>query len=1121
MHFAPRFSLALVGLVLLALDLAPAWAVPVNIRVVDAQKNPIAGASISYSEFDDRPIEVQLEEPKPAVPQQVVVGADGTLALDLKEPVLNERAKALLEQLTKDKKSDNKAPMVARARVRAPGYAFADTTLHAGANEIVLLPEAIMRGLVKDVDGKPLEGARVRLQTITDEAYEADYTYFDSDEAGPETASGTDGSWQLGELPAQGIATVEISAPQRATARFQAWLEGAANEAPAQKLRLGGVVRGRVVDEKGAGVAGVSMFLQSGGYGAKPSDKDGNFVIEGLSVGVGTLNFWNQGGQWFPPADPVTYAISAQGGDIDLGALQSGRGTLVSGVIVDKATKKPVPDLEINLSNRKAKTDANGRFKGRIGNGYFQLEIKGDYATVGERNFVEISKSAETYDMGEVTVEPAFSLPLQILDEKGEAIMNTTLMFQGEGGRSDYAQFDGEKMSIGPLQPGEYKVKGYGAWEVVEPKKATIAAKTVVEPLTIRLRKKPTVTLSGRVVDGKGAPLGNVELKIGAATGEDRWQSDSALSRGDGTWKTELSQPEVEPQVRSVERPLYAKLSGGEVTRAGEAWKSADIVMARADAQLSGRVVNADGSPVAGAALRWSGAQPNEFARSDAKGAFALNDLPDAPLKVQVSDGPRLLETALIEPGEIFDIALPIAPEKASVEALWQNNDAPDIRDLERYFDIVGAPRMLEAARRADAKDAKNAGKIGPNLDAYLGMIAARNAPGAAREGVALVGALDIESAEGAGAAQLARLAARSDDETARAWAQRWFDAQKVKIPTREANREAINDALRVASVGAALELDEALSYRDLALVFIDRNKNDERGYYFENWGGLLWQIKPQWFEEALNEWAPIDRLSALSGATKEIKDAAQSRALVERIEKLAATPEVIKAEAEMKQKQPYRESMRERALDKSRIHLAQALAATDPAAAIIEAEKVTKGYQIQGVALEIARAAIASNQPATARAALRLGLKDSYMGRMGAAPLALLAQSFDADVARELLASMESSIFESDYHDQDYLTVAYYAMALRDSDPGRARLLLEAEWERRINAKTDGNDRWNRASRLHALARAMALYDVERALQRADKAGKEGGGNKTALIALALASRAERPFVINDNDRF
>ncbi len=224
-----------------------------------------------------------------------------------------------------------------------------------------------------------------------------------------------------------------------------------------------------------------------------------------------------------------------------------------------------------------------------------------------------------------------------------------------------------------------------------------------------------------------------------------------------------------------------------------------------------------------------------------------------------------------------------------------------------------------------------------------------------------------------------------------------------------------------------------------------------------------------------------------------------------------------------MKEKQPYRESMRERAVESGRISLASALATKDPAAALELIEGVSRGYQVQSVALEIARAAIAQNKAEVARGALRLGLKDSYVGRPGTAALALLARSFDPKIADELLASMAGSVFPNErFGGEDYQTIAYYAMALRETEPGRGRLLIEQEWARRQSAKVDKNNSWSRDSNLRNLVRAMAFYDVTRALEWAEKVGNENGERlPLAIAALAMAPVSERAFVVNNNDRF
>ena len=1142
----PMRSLML--LLLLPCGMGVAQAIPVTLRVLDEAKKPVAGARVQYvptpvaKADDDDEEEIFVAEQEKIKPLEATTDDNGTLTLDLPDVELDEAARKQLAMMAaRAKDGEPQTPVLASALVRAPGLARKNLVLRAGDNSVTLSAAAQMSGLVRDAQGAPLAGAKITLLRVIDKADSgyniSDFYYFGTTDFEPlETQSGADGRWVLGELPQEGIATLQASAPARVSANFRAWLEGADNAAPTQKLAVGGTLSGRLLSTKGEPVAGAQVY-RSGAYsGINSTDKDGKFTLEGVPVGTQQLQVWGGKNQWFAGDEPLSATIPPTGGAVDLGDLKSGEGTLVTGTVVDKATRKPLPNLELRLENQKLKTDAQGRFEGRTGNGYLQLEILGDY--VGSQNFRELPARSKTYDAGIIAVERGVSLPLDVRDEKGEPVLQTSLLFSSADGDRDYANYDGEGQTVGPLKEGNYQIEGNGSFEVIEPKSAKVPAFVEGETpktLAIKVRRVPQQKIAGRVVDAGGAPIANATVAIKPPGDEFRYRNLSALSRRDGSWETEFAPPgpqrrgnrggnaDATPSVGEVTREGYALLRGGQVAREGQSWRAAELVMARADASLSGRVSNANGDPVAGASLSWTGAKLGDFARTDAQGNFELTGLPDAPLQLRVSDGPRLIETPELTPGEITGITLPTAAAGATdAETQWREVSANGIGGLSAFYDVLGAPRLLEAALRADQAKAKpeDADKIGPNLDAYLGMLVRHDGANAVRAGVALVADKDLKGAKGDGAAALALAAARSEDAAAKAFAMRWFEAQRDEFSMQQDGNGGVVSALRMAAVGQRLGREDAISYRDLALVWSDRVK-ENRAYYVDDWGALLWSAGPQFFDEVLAEWPAIDRLSALSGAVGRVESRQQGDALLERIEKLSRDPEVIKADAERAEKQRYSESIRDRALSRGRANYARALAPLDPAAALDEMEKITEGYAIQNTAIQIASDAIASNQPELARRALKLGFKDNYTNKPGASAMAILARPFDAALADELLNDVRADVLPDDpdrFGNRDYLSVANYAVALREGEPGAGRLLLEQEWARRQSEKPGPNDRWQRDNALRELARAMAVYDVNRALEWAQKAGEENNGRpdlRASIIAAALATPAQRAFTL------
>ena len=1144
MPFLRRPLRPLLLLCLLPVGMGIARAVPVTLRVTDSADKPVAGATVQYIEIPAETPEFDNDEyvpPKTPAPHTATAGDDGVVTLDLPDVKWSDAAKKRMEMLAKlSKKDADQTPILARARVRRPGLASQDVSLHAGDNSVKLEAGAQMSGIVGDDKGAPLAGAQVKLLRVSDKTKgQAQYYYYDMTGFDALVATtGADGRWVLDELPQSGVAALQASAPGRVSEGFSAWLEGAQNPAPTQKLDAGGTISGRLLGQNGEPIVGAQIYRGNGFDNINRTDKDGRFRLEGVAIGTQQLQVFG-GANWYGRDEPITATIKAGGQNVDLGDLTSGAGTLVSGVVLDKTSRKPLTGVEVRLENKKIKTDDKGHFEGRVSGNYLNLQIGGGYLTNNDR-FRQIPAKTATYDAGEIFVERAASLPLDVRDEKGEAVLETAVIFTNDKGSQAYANFDGESQSVGPLVAGDYQVKAYGSWEVIEPKTAAIPAFIEGEkpkPLTVKMRRMPQQKVAGRVVDVKGDPLANVTVGVKLSGDQYRFQPLTALTKRDGTWELEFAPTSSdngrnkdtpnEPSIDKITSANFAKLRGGEITRQNDNWRAADIIMARSDATLEGRVVGANGAPIGNASLSWTGAKTGEFARTGTDGHFTLTGLPDAPLQLRVSDGPRLLETRELTPGEITDITLPDAEKTdgTNVETLWQQESANGIADLDAYYEALGAPRLLEAALRADAAKGKpeDKDKIGANLDAYLQMLVAHQPDKAVAQGVDLVKDKDLKGANGSGVAALALASASSGDETARAWANRWFDAQKADFSMQQEGNAAVISALKLAAVGTRLGRTEAASYRDLALVWSDRVKDESRSYSLDDWGALLWASGPEFYDEAVAEWPALDRLLALSGALKRIESAEQGRTLLAQLETLSKDPEVAKADAARAEKQPYSESMRDRALQSGHTNFARALAKIDPAAALDEMEKVTNGYAIQDIAIQIASDAIANNKPELARRALKIGLKDNYSNRPGTSAMAMLARNFDAPLADELLSATRDEVLpkEENRFGGDFQSVSNYAIALRDVEPGTGRLLLEQEWARRNAQKPDPNNSWERDNALRELSRAMAVYDIGRALEWAQKAGNNnnGGANlRTSIVATALATPGTRPFMLVRN---
>lgn len=1105
-----------------------ALAVPVRLRVVNEAGAPIADAQISYLDYAND----EKARPTPAR-----TAADGTLSLDLKGEAkivtnVNGSSYILVDS------------QLGGARVQARGYGVRNLTLVPGENVVTLRDPALLRGVVKDAAGAPIAGASVQLTGVEKDQGFTHAALVTNAKLGPLTVSTRgDGSWEMTGL-AQGYAHLRVSAPGAATTGAEFWIQGGDNAAPPLALNPAGTLIGRVLDRDDQPLAGVEVKFSDDDAGAQ-SDAQGRFTLKNVPTGDGSLTFFRPTADWLGAGD-VEFTIKAQGDTVSVGDVKMGQGMLLSGTIRDQTSGAVLPNFGLRVGNKTFQTDAAGHFESRVNNRYPWLQITGDY--LATKNLPSVPDSAEKFDLGEITVERTTTLPLDLRDESGRAVPQARVQFQSQARDQPgvvlqrEAVFDGQNAQITGLPAGAYQVTGTDLWAVIEPQTATIALPAVgkaLPPLTIRVREFAPTRVSGRIVDGAGQPVARARVKVHLTK---EWRGASAFSGADGTWNLKIPSAAGEPMLDEVKLETRVLVRGGEMTRVGEAkenvWHSADIVMARTDLPLTGRVTDDKGAPVVGARVSWPGAPNLEFVASDKNGQFEIRGVPAAPLSVRASDGRSVAETTAT-PGTPVELKLPPATAPLSeqeVEKLWEQLPIEHVYDLNFYFEALGARRVYEVARRLDA--GKDPAQIGDGLSDYLSQRARLARTPAqredtAREGVELLRGFKFSAGRfnfsqgDSSAAVIAVLAAQTGDAELRAWAAAWVDAQKPRVVVDSKNEYDIWPTLRMALVGAALGRADAQTYRDIALLQIERYRGEYRDQYLPDWGALLWNGDPKGFDDAIAAWSPLDQRGAIMGALKVVTELAPARALLARLEKLTDDPAVIAADgANANADFPPRAGV----LYRGRINFARSMALVDAPAALDALDKVRDAVdsgEVYQIAATIARAALAQNQSDLARRALRLGLRDGYGDGYGASMLALEARPFDPDLARQLLDKARQNVRSSgNFLYPGSLDAESYALALHDFDAGAGRLLLEDQWALWLQMPASpqaSHPRDDRARAQEKLARAMAVYDVPRALQwlgeiKDDRDQTNNGlaATRLSILATALAPPTRRALILN-----
>ena len=1112
----------------LLLTAATAHAVPVSLRVADANGQPIAGASVSYFDYRD----VSAPDSLAAVPDEarhtVQTAPNGTLALDLQGQSRSSRNVDAGQFVLAE-------PRLGEARITASGYSLRNARLLPGENTITLDAPARLQGIVRDDAGAPINGATVTLLGVEqDETPNFDARWLTPKLGLISATTQSDERWQMEGLP-QGYAYIVARAPDREAHYGEFWVHRGDNQAPPLALAPAGSVVGRILDRDGRPLAGVSVDATE--YDDPQSDADGRFRVSNVPLGETTLEFASSSANWLGMDEEIKATIPAQGAVVNVGDVKMGAGLLLSGTIRDQSGAA-LPDLELSVDEKTFNTDANGHFETRAAKPFYYLEIVKNYRKI--KDTPDVPDDATHFDLGDVIVERAVNLPLDVRDEDGNAVSQATLKFTstddahlqrrpmfGAGGAEvgftsspvqRESALDGAGVFVPSLPAANYKIEGSGLWGIVAPQTATLTLPEIGEkpaPLKIVVRYFAPTWARGRVVDVAGAPVENARVQISAKHG---YRSFSAFSDENGDWSLLLPNAATEPTLDKAELAPFTFVRGGEMTLDGapenNSWKAADIVMARTDVALTGRVVDDKGGAVAGARVSWGDEPKFASVANDDNGNFTIEGLPDAPINVYASDGPSYTQTAAT-PGVPAEIALPVANKLSDeeLEKLWETVSAGEVPRLWPYFEVLGAPRIFEATKRFDAK--RDPSEIG-GLYNYLDILAQRAITPAQREdaasqGVALLRRFPIAQTGGLGAARIAILAARSDDAEVRAWASDWYDAQKQNQSLDRTHPYYISETLRVATVGALLGRADASDYLSIGLTLAGRVPNPDANYYIADWGAIVSDGDAQWFEETTSVWSPAQQMLAIVGALENVTDVTRARELLSQLEKLSDDPAILEAEVQELKQHPNRITTRQNLLNQGRFQFVTRVARLDAAAALEELEAHVADPDSNDMAFAVARAAIERGQNEIARRALKLG---------SGATLALLAQPLDPQLAGKMLDEVfQSANVESTYAPEDGIhSIAYYALAVRDIDAGRGRLLLEEQWRRQQAITGDDAQGWQHLEDMHDLAWAMSLYDLPRALQwlgeirdtRPD-AAERADKTRIAILVMALAAPGQR----------
>ncbi|MFZ5440296.1 MAG: carboxypeptidase regulatory-like domain-containing protein [Myxococcota bacterium] len=335
--------------------------------------------------------------------------------------------------------------------------------------DVVLRPTrgARLAGVFLDAQRRPIANALISGHHLDDER-KRESTHTDAR-----------GRWALETLPA-GAATLGAEAGGRMVVKTVS----APDSQVTLVLPAAPVVTGRVVDERGRALRRFRID------GRTFEASDGRFEVElEPTLDEATLAFQADG---FARRD---VEVKVTEGRKDLGAIALSRGRALTGVVLDAATRRPVPDVEVSaapseeplLSPETVQTDAQGRF----------LLAAVDAATP----FLHFSHpeypptSRRVGDEREVLLQRGALLTVRVRDEQGQSLAGAAVVLRDDdfNERSATERTPGVHVVAG-LTPGRWRLMVEARGHVFRPRSVdfdgrdlTVDAQAASDGVTVNL----------------------------------------------------------------------------------------------------------------------------------------------------------------------------------------------------------------------------------------------------------------------------------------------------------------------------------------------------------------------------------------------------------------------------------------------------------------------------------------------------------------------------------------------------------------------------------------------------------------------------------------------------------
>jgi hypothetical protein len=1017
-----------------------------------------------------------------------------------------------------------------RVFIYAPGHAPAGGILTQGENKVRLRAPRTISGRVVDEAGKPLPNVEVAIQNVfaprtgerTTLENSVDFFLEQKERAFFSTRTDAQGRYQIVDLPTSGTAQISV--------REDSWYSRAvgidlADEtlAPDIKAQPAARLSGRVLRPDGTPAANVTVHSLNH-LGSAETDAEGRYRLGGVPAGKAQIRLAGnpRTDEFVGPRVDVTAVTGVETPVPDI--------RLSSGAIIEL---KMVPAASDGLFTLRLKgaplhegsydvSPRDGTTRARVEAGSYRLEIAQPprgWATPADwpKDGLEIKAVEGETRKVEIRLDPALEVSGVAHDEAGKPLAGVVFHEPFDDDAKVVSDAQGRFVLRG-FAPGETTLTVGDEWEIVAPKKVKLP---LAQPLVVTLRKRVVAPLRGRVIDDKGAPVADarvaVNWQVPISNQEGFFRITTRHTRTDAEGRYEVASVLVSQRPTVVvTKPKHRVLSGGDlwiaatipaingtqIPNPNAVFTATDIVLQPLVREVSGRVVDTGGRPVANALVAALAggmegvAVPRNISRTDADGRFLLADLPEGEIGfvagantgfAEVRSNSTVLDDLVLQPQAKSqrDVA------KAR-ELILQLID--DTRGSNYFIRGVLAgtfvPADYELALEAEAALHPDDKDLAQRERTILSLMVTAN-PQAVRDKLptwlaqwkkeqdkpnVMVPDMALRLSRMLAQPQHTEVAGENETDAAiRAFIHSSFQTMHAYLVKLDIDKQSdLNTAYEfalTAALAARLEKPAANALAQSAIAIGVRHANaeqEDRGSVEAVAEGVAEGGAP--LLEAVFDAIPAQRRAGVLGRAVPViarQDMAGALRLVEKI------PAQEKPEGSYASN-----SEPEYAFGLAAKAVIARMSPKDAAAALALARRVTdSSHRAEALALA------AQRQPAAENASLfreAFALATEGRGDRQEARIAALALGTNTAVGAELLAKIETSFFSDAVREGD--TVSHPAFYLARVEPGRARVWLEWRW---AQAQTEING-INGPHELTGIAMAMSGVDTRRALEMA-----------------------------------